>query len=171
MPVTREEFRRRVKTFLEAIIKGGCNYRQECELRVLPQAGTFWRPESALKLFSNSFVVRVNRDPRDQFAELKVKKGLIDVSDFIAWRRAVESMDHALTCQSGRVVDVSFERFVGEFESQSRTLCEDLQISCDVSNKFDITPSKKNVGKYRDSLSAREVLSIEAALPTLMPND
>ncbi len=168
MPITLGEYRLRVKQFLEALVQDGIEYVESSDLRVLPQAGSFWSPTSSLRLFDNAHVIRVRRDPRDQFAELKVKKGMTDVQDFVRWRAAVDRADSASVGETDRIIDLGFERFVVAFDQEAAELCAALEISSDVESEFNVKPSKKNVGKYKQLLSRAEIDIIQTALPELV---
>lgn len=92
IPVTREAFLEITREFLHTLVADSPHLNPNAAGVIFNQAGSYWCPELSGSLFQNSRVIRVSRDPRDQFAELKSKKDLRDVDVFTKWYCGVMQM-------------------------------------------------------------------------------
>jgi hypothetical protein len=125
---------------------------------LLNQAGSGWNPVASTDFFLHRKVVLVTRDPRDQFAELKVYKNASNVYEFIKWYRAMQqriSIDHP------DLLVVSFEQFVMKHESVVSGLCDFAGIEASVPSAYSAKKSAFNISKYQRLLTFEEIKEIE----------
>jgi len=129
---------------------------------LLNQAGTGWNPIESTKYFSNCKVVLVTRDPRDQFVELKQFKKATSVEGFVDWykemQRRLRQINHPT------IIQIRFEDFVEKNDKIVEKLCNQMSLPSNVSSSYQPNLSKKNVGKYRQYLSQKELDIIERQL-------
>ena len=130
---------------------------------LLNQAGSGWNPVESTKYFGDRRVVLVTRDPRDQFAELKMHKKACNVDEFIKWFRQLEYRINAL--DNSIVMRIGFENFVREHDSWVAAICGYLGVAPDVASSYQLRDSAKNVGKYTLFLSKEEIFKIERCFP------
>ena len=128
---------------------------------LLNQAGSGWNPVNSTDFFANRKVIVVTRDPRDQFAELKIYKGASDVHEFIKW---YEGMQERLRVENPDILMVEFEAFVHRHEEITQRVCDFIGI--DPASPSDYSPgdSMKNVGRYDGVLGTEEIEEIERHL-------
>lgn len=126
---------------------------------LLDQAGSGWNPVNSTKYFTHRRVVLVERDPRDQFAELKKYKGANDVYEFINWYTSMQSRINSI--DSELVFRIKFEDFVKNSTDYIDDLCNFLSIDKDIESTYDSNKSIKNIGMYKPELTAKEISIIE----------
>jgi len=133
---------------------------------LLNQAGSGFNPVQSTKYFKKRKVVLVLRDPRDQYAELKLYKGSSDVDKFVEWylqmQERVKDVDNTL------VFKVRFEDFVGNHAESAKAMCEQFCINATLPSIYNPEDSQKNVGIYRGVLDSRERVAIEKSLTTYL---
>ena len=83
------------------------------------------------KYFSNSKIILVTRDPRDQFAEIKHYKKGESVEGFIDWY--LEMQRRLKSIEDKNVLFVRFEDFVQKNLHQLELLCNFLSLPSDIS--------------------------------------
>lgn len=129
---------------------------------LLNQAGSGWNAVESTKYFLNRKVVLLTRDPRDQFAELKLIKNARSVDDFINWykemRRRIKQINNPILLQ------LRFEDFVNKYDKMVNILCNHVSIDPSVLSDYNPNNSKKNIGKYRKFLNKREIDKIHNSL-------
>lgn len=130
---------------------------------LLNQAGSGWNPVESTKYFAHRKVILVTRDPRDQFAELKLYKNASNVDEYINWFRELEGRVNGL--DDTVLTRCSFEDFVLSHHQKVNELCRFLGVSQEVTSKYKSEESLKNIGMYRSVLTKNEVLKIEENLP------
>tara|TARA_B110000027_G_scaffold131176_1_gene155029 strand:+ start:166 stop:1119 length:954 start_codon:yes stop_codon:yes gene_type:complete len=130
---------------------------------LINQGGSGWNPVVSTKYFFNRKVVMITRDPRDQFVELKNSyKKAGSVEGFVEWykemRRRLERI------KDPDLLHIRFEDFVEENFMLVEKLCKHLSLDSNIKSKYEPNLSKKNIGKYREFLSQKEIKIIERSL-------
>ena len=126
---------------------------------LLNQAGSGWNPIESTKYFSNRRIVLVNRDPRDQFLEIKQYKKANSVLDFIDWYK--DMRQRLKKIKDDNLIQIQFEDFVYNNDKMVNILCDHISISSEVFSKYQPDLSKINIGKYKKSLTHEELNIIE----------
>ena len=126
---------------------------------LLNQAGSGWNPIESTKYFSNCRVVLVTRDPRDQFVEIKQYKKATSVLGFIDWYR--EMQQRLKQIKDVNLLHIQFEDFVYKNDKMLNELCNHMSLSPGVFSNYQADLSKDNIGKYKKSLSQKELNMIE----------
>ncbi|WP_253489412.1 sulfotransferase [Methanocalculus alkaliphilus] len=173
IPVSKEQFITITKDFLLSLLEHRIYVSDTIRGVIINQAGSYWCPEKSLDLFHNPRLIVVSRDPRDQFAELKVKKGLTDVKTFVSWYKsimALKSINYGCTNYNTNIIYIQFEDFVLKHEQERERLCSFLGIETDVISTFQPGISAKNIGKYHRELSVAEYKYIEKHLESYIVN-
>lgn len=129
---------------------------------LLNQAGSGWNPEASLDLFERSRIVVVTRDPRDQFAQMKLSGKATDVVSFVAWYRALE--ERLKSAKHADILRINFEDFVLNFRSYSQEVLAHFSMDPLLVSSYSPDESKSNLSIYVDSLSNTEKNTIEQAL-------
>ena len=129
---------------------------------LLNQAGSGWNAVESTKYFFNRKVVLLTRDPRDQFAELKIIKNARSVDDFIDWykemQRRIKEINNPILLQ------LRFEDFVIENDKMVNLLCKHLSVDSSVVSDYNPSLSKINIGKYHKILNKTEIDKIHNSL-------
>jgi len=156
-PVSRGEFHRLTRSFLKTLVNNASDSVSGTEGVVLDQAGSYWCPERSLAFFDDPYVIKVARDPRDQFVELKRFKGMKDVETFVDWYNTMMGFDRgSVSSYPERVLLVNFEDFVLDHEEEKGRLCAFLGIDSDVESEYSTSASVSNVGIYKNILTDYE---------------
>ncbi len=121
---------------------------------LLDQGGSGWNPIESTKYFSNSKIILVTRDPRDQFAEIKHYKKGESVEGFIDWY--LEMQRRLKSIEDKNVLFVRFEDFVQKNLHQLELLCNFLSLPSDISSNYQPDLSRKNIGKHKEIISHKE---------------
>lgn len=159
LPVSEEEFVRLTRAMHDRLFKKTDS--SSTIFTLLNQAGSGWNPVASTDFFSNRKVVLVTRDPRDQFAELKVYKKARDVDEFIKWYKA---MQQRIDVQHPDLFIVRFEDFVLDHQGSVSSLCEFTGVDATVPSTYSAERSAVNILKYQETLSPSEVDRIERKL-------
>ena len=129
---------------------------------LLNQAGSGWNPLESTKYFINRKVILVNRDPRDQFVEIKHYKKATSINGFIEWYKEMQIRLGEIN--SSCLLKIQFEEFVNKNDLMKDFLCDQLSINSNVNSSYKPDLSKKNIGKYKKFLSIKEIDIIEKKL-------
>lgn len=129
---------------------------------LLNQAGSGWNPVESTKYFLNSKVVLVTRDPRDQFADLKLRKGAYSVEGFIDWYKEMQRRIKDIS--NPNILKLNFEEFVIENKKNVKILCNHTDLNPITFSSYQSELSKKNIGMYSEVLSKSDVDNIERHL-------
>lgn len=132
---------------------------------LLNQAGAGWNPLASTDFFSNRKVVLVIRDPRDQFAELKLYKQARNVDEFIKWYKA---MQQRISVNHSDLLVVCFESFVLRHESTVLKLCDFAGIEAGVPSAYSAEKSAYNIAKYKELLTYEEITKLEENLGSFL---
>lgn len=130
---------------------------------LLNQAGSGWNPVESTKYFNNRKVVLVTRDPRDQFAEIKLYKNARLVDEFICWYRNM--MERISRVHHPDLLKIRFEEFVVSNLHLTYDICTHLCLNYKIKSSYSSSMSLSNIGKYKSVLSEREIKKIEDLLP------
>ena len=129
---------------------------------LLNQAGSGWNAVESTKYFLNRKVVLVTRDPRDQFAELKLIKNARSVDGFIVWykemQRRIREINNPILLQ------IHFEDFVINNNKMIDLICNHVSLDPNILSNYNPNFSKKNIGKYKEFLNNKEINKIENSL-------
>jgi hypothetical protein len=142
-----------------------------------------------MRLFPDAQVVHIVRDPRDCMASLK-RMGWWELDShhsIAAWAEAIEHADEAVRRWPGAVTRVQYERVVADPEPELRALCAGLGEEYDPAmaepervapvavperkhwhSDTRVSPTTKNVGRWRSELEPWEVALCEAVLADQM---
>jgi len=126
---------------------------------LLNQAGSAWNPIESTKYFLNCRVVLVTRDPRDQFVEIKKYKKASSVKGFIDWYKEMHRRLKQLN--NANLLHIRFEDFVYKNDKMLDVLCNHISLAPSVFSNYQVDLSKKNIGKYKQFLSQKELQIIE----------
>lgn len=129
---------------------------------ILNQAGSGWNPINSTKYFSNRKVILLTRDPRDQFAELKIIKNARSVNGFINWYK--EMQRHIKEISNPILLKLRFEDFVNNNDEMINLVCNHTFLDPNISSDYKPDLSKKNIGKYKNILNNYEIDKIENSL-------
>ncbi|MDG1163819.1 MAG: hypothetical protein P8N61_00440 [Porticoccaceae bacterium] len=132
---------------------------------VFNQAGSYWNPEQSTECFGIRKVVRVSRDPRDIYADLKNKRSLFptnSVEEFCKWFKESQVLIQSLEWE--HCIDIKFEDFVTNFDRERKSLCDFLEIPSEIDSSYSVADSRVNMGKNRRILSQYESSFIEDSL-------
>lgn len=129
---------------------------------ILNQAGSGWNPIESTKYFLNRKIILSTRDPRDQFAELKIIKKASSAEEFVNWYKEMQRRLEAIN--SNVLLKLRFEDFVYKNEKIIQSLCKHASINSEIVSKYDPNNSKKNIGKYKKFLTNKEIEIIKNSL-------
>ena len=158
--VTKREFEIHTYKFLKKILLNEDNQK----LVVLNQCGNYWDPIESTKLLGEPKIIMVKRNPFDQFAELKKWKGMHSSKEFINWYLHLKKMESTFENIDERILILNFEDFVLDHENCKNKICNHLKIDYNVKSNYDVSKSKKNIGKFRMILSNEEIDHIKKSL-------
>ena len=130
---------------------------------LLNQAGSGLNPISSTDFFAKRKVILVSRDPRDQFAEMKLYKKATNVSEFVKWYKAISER---IAFSHPDLYSVNFENFVLNHNQQVSEICKFSGISGSMQSSYLPEYSKKNISKFRHIISYQEASEIEKNLPS-----
>ena len=133
----------------------------ECQFILLNQAGSGLNPILSTDFFAKRKVILVTRDPRDQFAEMKIYKKATNVNEFIKWYKATSAR---ITFSHPDLYSVSFEDFVLNHNKQVTAICKFADISDSISSSYFPGCSESNISKFRNIISTQEASEIEKKL-------
>ena len=163
--VSKRQFEIHTYEFLNKIISN--NLKNFNQLIVLNQCGTFWSPLESTKLIGEPKIITVTRNPFDQYAELKIHKGMRTVEEFINWDLHLKRMESRDQFIDERVLELTFEDFVLDHVKTKKILCNHLGIDSNLISTYSLNESKKNIGKYKELLNNREIAKIRDYLDNL----
>ena len=165
VPIEEKQFLDKTRSLIDELLSTYRQIKLPDDFLLVNQGGSFWRPEESTFLYRSRKILVVTRDPRDIYAEFKLKGFAYpgdNVSNFCCWYASMMARRKKVW-DSGLVSEVSFEDFVRgrecEFTNLSEFLSKDLR-----SSSYDLSKSRKNVGKYKKTLNHLEIGEIESSL-------
>ena len=156
--VTKREFRNATYQFLNKIIDKGSNKES---IKVLNQAGTYWSPLTSTELIGEPKIITVSRSPLDQYAELKLHKGMTNAEEYINWFIHLKKMEAREQFLDERVLEIKFEDFIMDHNHWKEVVCNHLGLDPEIKSNYKVNESRKNIGKYRKLLSIEEIAIIK----------
>ena len=164
---TRRNFRDFTYEFFYKIIS---DYESKDNLSILNQCGNFACPVTSTALLGEPKIICVRRNPLDQYSELKLHKGMKNVSEFINWYLHCKKMESRDEFKDEKVLEINFEEFVLDYQNKTKEICNFLKIDPMVTSNYDPFISKKNIGKYKSILDKREIEIIKDKLSPWINN-
>ena len=158
---TKRKFRDYTYEFFKKIINTQAN--QET-LNVLNQCGNFASPLSSTELLGEPKIICVRRNPLDQYAELKLHKGMNKPYEFINWYLHCKKMESRDQFLDDKVLEINFEDFVLDHSKKLKDICNFLDIDWNISSSYEPNFSRYNIGKYKSILSKNEIEIIKNEL-------
>ena len=152
--LTKREFRNTTYDFLMNLIS---NDNKNIKLSVLNQCGNFATPITSTELLGEPKIICVRRNPLDQYAELKIHKGMRSPHKFINWYLHLKKMESRDQFNDEKVLEINFEDFVLNNETEILNISNFLKIDPKLKSTYKPQLSKKNIGKYKKLLSNKEV--------------
>ena len=101
----------------------------------------------------------MTRNPCDQFAELKQLKKAASVEGFVDWYKEMHRRLKQLN--NANLLHIRFEDFVYKNDKMLDVLCNHISLASSVFSNYQVDLSKKNIGKYKQFLSQKELQIIE----------
>ena len=159
IPVSEKKFLRYTERYIVDLLKLSKNFNPKKNI-VVEQGGNFWRPISSTIFYGNKRkVVIVLRDPRAIFSSMKNRNSLSypgnDVKIFVKWYKSImlkiDKIEHH------KIIKIKFENFFENFNTESKKLCKLLKIRNNIKHKFNLRNTLKNLYKYKDCLSKKEI--------------
>ncbi len=177
LPVDEDKFLYEARLYIQKIIINNLNLKKikKNSNLVLNQAGNIFDPISSTQYFQNRKIVIVKRDPRDMFASMKHRrtKGAPhkDVMTFIDWYiKCFSDKNFKKKLKHKLIYVVELEKFLNYFDKENKKLCKFLGIKSEfnykknLSTKFDINFSRKNLYKSKKNLTKYEYNLISTKL-------
>lgn len=159
--ITKRKFRDYTYEFLMKIIDNNSNKEL---LSVLNQCGNFANPLSSTELLGEPKIICVRRNPLDQFAELKLHKGMHNPKEFVNWYLHLKKMESRSEFKDDKILELNFEDFVLDFKNKSTEICNFLNISDEIDSLYNPILSKYNIGKYKEILNNNEISILKNSL-------
>jgi len=172
LPVAENEFLAQTKNFLDLLLLSN-EYNTETKGLVVNQGGSFWRPVSSTRYFGeNRRIVLVSRDPRDIFSEIKILGYSYpgNAEAFCKWYQKVMERIDEDEWQKTSVLHLKFEEFVINFESVKKRIDLFLGLNDEVTSTYEANLSLKNIGIFKNRLSASEQEIISSQLENFFWN-
>ncbi len=129
---------------------------------ILNRGASVWNLTESSKLFVDTKFVVINRDPRDQFVELRSYKKAYSVDNFINWYKELQKRLSLIN--DTNILFLKFEDFVEKNDKFKKILCDHISITDMTSSSYDPELSKKNIGKFNEYLDKNEIIKIEENL-------
>ncbi len=149
-----EEFLTLAKKYLAGLLSDSFRDRKEnTDAVILDLASYHCRPDRMLNYFDNAKMVIVDRDPRDNFVEVKrsIMKNA-SVEDFILWYRLMRSQNSYY--ENDKVLKINFEDIVLNYETSLDKIISHLEIDPAVHREkgkyFKPDLSEENIGLWRN---------------------
>ena len=125
---------------------------------ILDQSASYWNPENYLKYFDKSKIIIVNRDPRSIFYSMASRNSKAYPSsnsyNFVKWYQRIRSNQSKI--KNKNIYFVQYEKFLKNFEKESKKLNNFLNISNKIKSSFDIEFSKNNILKAKKNLAVKD---------------
>ena len=170
IPIVDEAgFIREAEIFLDdLLVPQSVKETQNMNAIAIDQGGSFWSPQCSTKFYGeNRKVVVVSRDPRGVFNSFKTKGQAYpgnDIRLFCNWYKAVMKHINYEEWKSDKVLHISYESFVLNFESEKKRLDQFLEIDPKLSTSADMARSAYNARKFEKLLSKSEKDFIQTEL-------
>ena len=101
----------------------------------------------------------VFRDPRAVFSSMKKRNSLSypgnDIKVFVKWYEGI--MSKIDKNEHDKIIKIKFENFFENFNTESKKLCKSLEIKYNTKHKFNLKNTLKNLYKYKNYLTKKEI--------------
>ena len=165
LPVQEKIFLKETELFLDELFS--VNRNSQNKHVIVDQGGSLWAPLSTTKYYGERKAVVVTRDPRDIFSEFQYYGQAYpgsDVEIFCNWYAGAFSNINKTEWDNDIVMHIRFEDFIRNFDVEVKKVNNHLNLSENVSYKFNPDNSKKNIGKFKKVLRLEDVKYIEKKL-------
>ena len=159
IPVTENKFLKFTEKYINQILKMGKKFNSKKNI-VVEQGGNFWKPNTSTIFYGNKRkVIVVFRDPRAVFSSMKKRNSLSypgnDIKVFVKWYEGI--MSKIDKNEHDKIIKIKFENFFENFNTESKKLCKSLEIKYNTKHKFNLKNTLKNLYKYKNYLTKKEI--------------
>ena len=159
IPVNEKKFLHYTKNYIFDIFRLTKNFNSKKNI-VIEQGGNFWNPISSTIFYGNNRkIIIVSRDPKAIYSSMKNRNSLSypgnDIKIFVKWYKSI--MLKIDKKQNNKTIKIKFEKFFGNFKTESKKLCKLLKIKYNTNNKFNLDNTVKNLYKYKKHLNSKEI--------------
>ena len=159
VPVNEKKFLNYTQNYIFDIFKLTKNFNSKKNI-VIEHGGNFWKPISSTIFYGNKRkIIIVSRDPKAIFSSMKNRNSLAypgnDIKIFVNWYKSI--MSKIDKNQHNKIIKIKFEKFFGNFKTESKKLFKLLKIKQGVNSKFDLNNTIKNLHKYKKYLNSKEI--------------
>ncbi len=166
IPVSEKKFLKYTQNYIFDIFRLTRNFDSRKNI-VIEQGGNFWKPISSTLFYGNKKkIVIVLRDPKAIYSSMKNRNSLSypgnDIKIFVKWYKSI--MSKIDKKQHNKIIRIKFEKFFGNYKTESKNLCKLLKIKHSLNNKFDLNHTIKNLHKYKKYLNSKEISYINKNL-------
>ncbi len=164
LPKDEKEFLLETRKFIDKLCQK--KNRSKNTNIILDQSVSYWRPNDYFKYFNNLKIILVNRDPRSIYYSMHSRNSKAfpssNVVTFAKWYKKIRK--NQLKIKNKNIHIVQYEKFLNNFNSESKKLNNFLKISQKVKSKFNLKFSKKNILKAKYNLSKKDKIYLERVL-------
>ncbi len=158
-----EKFQKITLDFFEKFFNINNQYKKNI---LLDQGGSIWNPYESTKYYMNPKCILIYRDPRDIFSEFKGKSAFsypgYDVEVFCNWYKKIISNINKDELKKSNILKINFEDFASKNQNTLNSISEHIQTNINFENiNFDFSKSKKNILRFKENLSKKEIQIIE----------
>ena len=159
LPCEEKKFLEYTEEYLFSIFRSYKNFDKKKNI-VIEQGGNFTDPLNSTKYYGqNRKIIVVNRDPKAIFWSMKRRNSLSypgnDIKKFVIWYRELQKK--IINIKSNNIIKVKFESFFENFKIEKKKLSNNLGISNITVDNFDINHTLKNLYKFKENLSKKEI--------------
>lgn len=162
IPIDEEDFLKETRKFLIKIL----NRKNLKQKNILIEQGTnFFKPDILFKYLKNVKIIKVYRDPRSIYADIKNNKSWAypeKIDDFIKWYNQILKFD--IKKINKYILKVSFEEFIINFQINKKKINKFLNLNNEKNYNFNLDYSKKNLFKAKQILNSKELNKIKVKL-------
>ena len=137
---------------------------------ILDQSASYWRPTDYIKYFNNLKIIIINRDPRSIYYSMYSRNSKAypssNIITFAKWYKKIRN--NQLKIKNKNVYIIQYEKFLNNFEIESKKLNNFLKISQKIKSKFDLNFSKNNILKAKNKLNKQDKIYLENKLKNFL---
>ncbi len=156
-----ENFLPMARKYLRDLLSDSIKERNKKTNAVVLDLATYHcRPDRLLQYFDHPKMILIDRDPRDNFLDIKRKRANninVSAEDFISWYRLMRSQSDCCSDLKDKVLRLNFEDLALNYNETSKKLYDFLEIKPEdhtERNKFlNLERAKKNVGLWKNHKS------------------
>ena len=156
IPEDEKKFLLETKNFLDEL----CQKKNKSKNSniILDQSVSYWNPENFLKYFDDAKIIITNRDPRSIYYSMLSRNSKAypssNIKTFTKWYKKIREKQSEI--DNKNIYFVQYEKFLKNFEKESRKLNNFLKISNKIKSKLDIEHSKNNILKAKRNLAVSD---------------